>query len=266
MISHRPGRRARPSHVGAGRGVDLRDLPSRARRRRSARPLVPPPAQPPAAHPDLQSQGLARSSRASRLSGVYSAMSKRRHPLYEVWRGMMARCYRPRAHGYANYGGRGIVVCLRWHDFWLFVEDIPLRPSREFSLDRKDNNGNYEPGNVRWATRKQQARNTRFNRKLAFDGKTQTLEEWALELGFAKSTLFNRLRRGWSDERTLATKPQAKAPSHSLQPPRGAIICKAMGIARETVSSRLRRGWTFEDAISKPVDHRRNRHANTSAA
>lgn len=87
------------------------------------------------------------------------------HPLYSVWYSMLRRCENPKDPAYKNYGGRGIAVCERWHDVQLFIEDLERdlgpRPAG-MSIDRfPDNNGNYEPGNVRWATDIQQARNKR---------------------------------------------------------------------------------------------------------
>lgn len=83
-------------------------------------------------------------------------------PEYSVWRGMKQRCLNPKASYYADYGGRGIKVCEKWaNDFGEFYKDVGPRPSSQHSLDRIDVNGNYEPGNVRWATAREQARNTR---------------------------------------------------------------------------------------------------------
>lgn len=87
-------------------------------------------------------------------------MRKTDHPLYVRWYGLIRRCEHPYVRDFPRYGGRGIRLCPRWHDFWAFVEDMGLPPSPQHTLDRIDNDGNYEPGNVRWATPTEQARNT----------------------------------------------------------------------------------------------------------
>lgn len=96
------------------------------------------------------------------------------HPLYWVWMGMKERCRNPRNDRYAYYGGRGIVVCERWASFEHFLSDMGERPGAGYSLDRIDNDGNYEPGNVRWATGKQQAANRQA--VLANGGKRDEIE------------------------------------------------------------------------------------------
>lgn len=85
-----------------------------------------------------------------------------RHPLYQTWLSMRQRCTNPNVNNYHRYGGRGITVCTRWQDFAAFLSDVGERPSPQHSLDRIQNDGNYEPGNVRWATRVEQARNSRM--------------------------------------------------------------------------------------------------------
>ena len=101
-----------------------------------------------------------------------------RHPLYPTWAQMMQRCEDAQHHAYKNYGGRGIKVCARWHDVALFVEDIERdlgpRP-KGWTLDRILNDGNYKPGNVRWASRKMQSE----NRRPVENQSAQSRESWA---------------------------------------------------------------------------------------
>lgn len=179
------------------------------------------------------------------------------HDLFGLWRAMIRRCHDPKVECFGNYGARGISVCQRWRDsFWNFVSDVGDRPSQSHTLDRTNNDGNYEPSNVRWATREQQGRNTRFNRRITAKGKTQTLEEWADEIGIPKSTLFNRIKRGWSGDEVVGVPVQAKACDHTIFPPGGYAKCIELGLNPETVKSRLRRGWNFNDSITKPATSR----------
>lgn len=128
-----------------------------------------------------------------------------RTPEHRAWNGMRARCLNPSASGYADYGGRGIVVCERWlTSFEAFFDDMGRKPSARHSLERIDVNGNYEPGNCCWATRKEQARNTRTTKWLSVDGVVASLAEHCEKRGLRYGTVLWRLRAGMSPEMALS--------------------------------------------------------------
>ena len=124
-------------------------------------------------------------------------------PEYIVWCGMRDRCRNPNNKRFARYGGRGINICTRWEDFALFREDMGLRPSPKYAIERIDNDGNYEPGNCRWATKTEQAANQAHTHLLTAFSKTLPVTAWARELGISRTTIRDRLRRGWSPEEAL---------------------------------------------------------------
>lgn len=129
------------------------------------------------------------------------------HPKeYRAWAAMKTRCSNPRADRYAHYGGRGIRVCERWHTFANFLADMGPCPSAEHSIGRLDNDANYSPANCRWETAAEQARNTSSNVWLEFGGERLILEDWAARLGIKRTTLWHRIRRGWSAEKALTTR------------------------------------------------------------
>src|ERR1043166_3295830 len=119
--------------------------------------------------------------------------------LYGIWYMMAQRCYNPTNPAYPLYGGKGVKICDRWREsFQAFVEDMGPRPSPDHSIDRfPDKNGNYGPGNCRWATSKQQNRNRRDNRILTAFGQSRCLADWAEELGMPARLLALRLWKGW---------------------------------------------------------------------
>jgi hypothetical protein len=128
-------------------------------------------------------------------------MSKTR--TYVAWRSMLNRCYREADKRYADYGGRGITVCEEWSKFEAFLEDMGECPDK-MSLDRKNNNGNYEPSNCHWATKIQQANNKRSNAVFVVEGKSSTLKQLSREYGIPYRSLFWRVRYGkWSLDRAL---------------------------------------------------------------
>ena len=128
---------------------------------------------------------------------------------YFAWSGMRERCFNKNNQSYERYGGRGITVCERWQGrdgFTNFLADMGQKPTPGHTIERRDNNGNYEPGNVRWATRKEQARNTRRNRLITSGGETKCLHEWAEVSGINPFTILRRLKVGWPVELAISKK------------------------------------------------------------
>jgi len=123
---------------------------------------------------------------------------------YSIWKLMKNRCNNKNLPFYKNYGGRGIVVCDRWlnkkNGFMNFISDMGGRPSKNHSIDRINNDGNYEPSNCRWANDFQQARNKTINRIIEFKGEKKCLAEWSEILNVDYHTLKYRLNRGWDME------------------------------------------------------------------
>ena len=124
-------------------------------------------------------------------------------PTYSSWAMMLDRCRNTNNKRYHRYGGRGIKVCERWLAFDNFLADMGERPSTELTLDRIDNDGNYEPSNCRWANRKQQANNRSSNHLISAFGETLTLAQWCEKTGLSHPTIHNRLKRGWPPEKAL---------------------------------------------------------------
>lgn len=131
---------------------------------------------------------------------------KARAPEYFTWQAMWSRCTNPKSRDYERYGARGIAVCDRWKDYRAFLTDVGRKPGPDYSIDRIENNKGYEPGNVRWATRQRQGRNRRTTVQLTFLGRTQSLADWADQLGFNRLTIWHRLKNGWSVAEAL-TRP-----------------------------------------------------------
>ncbi len=128
-------------------------------------------------------------------------------PEYRAWCHMKGRCYDENDKRYADYGGRGIRVCNRWlDDFAAFYSDMGQRPSSRHTIDRIENNGDYEPNNCRWATFTEQNRNRRISRYLTVNGERRHAKEWAGVFGVPYGTIVSRLQRGWG-ERDAVTRP-----------------------------------------------------------
>lgn len=115
---------------------------------------------------------------------------------YNTWVNIRARCFNKKHKSYHDYGARGISVCERWLKFDDFIADIGDKPSPKHSIERKDNNGNYEPDNCKWATKTQQARNKRSNRVVEHDGKKKCLSEWGEIFGLSRKLTIKKLKTG----------------------------------------------------------------------
>lgn len=133
--------------------------------------------------------------------------------LYKVWHAMKSRCYYEKSEMFKHYGGRGIMVCDEWKNSFISFYDWSIKNGYDenaergqCTIDRIDVNGNYEPNNCRWATIKQQANNTRRNHLIKYNGKTQTVSQWANELGVEPDSIFNRLQKGFTEEEALTLK------------------------------------------------------------
>lgn len=121
---------------------------------------------------------------------------------------MLQRCRDKGCKNYPNYGARGIKVCDRWkNDFYAFATDMGPKPERG-TIERINNDGNYEPSNCRWATTWEQTRNYRRNVKLTYQGRTQCVTDWAAELGVGRSLILSRLKMGWPPEAALTIPKQ----------------------------------------------------------
>lgn len=126
-----------------------------------------------------------------------SACAHKNHPSYDIWTGMRARCMCKTHKKFHFYGGRGIKICKRWDSFELFLQDMGPRPSPLHSLDRFPNkNGDYKPSNCRWATQKEQCRNTRRNRMVTIGGVKKCVAEWAESIGVPQARIHCRITRG----------------------------------------------------------------------
>lgn len=148
----------------------------------------------------------AQDAAAARALPVASRVNGRQRPEYKTYMAMLERCYSEGDEYYYRYGGRGIGVCDRWREsFAAFFDDVGPRPGPGYSIDRIDNDGDYEPSNVRWATAKEQARNTRRNRMLTVDDRTQCVAAWAEERGVRPQMIFKRLSMGWSERDAVMT-------------------------------------------------------------
>jgi hypothetical protein len=131
---------------------------------------------------------------AERIATINTTHGKCKTPEYSVWTGMLSRCRNDNEKQYHRYGGRGISVCERWLSFENFLEDMGECP-KGMSIERLDNDGNYEPSNCKWVTRHEQDRNKSTNTTITYNGVTMILTDWARQIGMPVWKLSQRLHR-----------------------------------------------------------------------
>ena len=141
---------------------------------------------------DTYNQGVANSNRRRAKHGEAAKLT----PLYNTWRGIRQRCFNAQHKHYPRYGGRGITMCEAWVDSYETFKTDVGEPASGMTLERIDNNGDYEPNNVRWATRKKQANNRTTNVVVEHEGKSMTLKQWAEHLGWKYGLLGSRWKKG----------------------------------------------------------------------
>lgn len=185
---------------------------------------------------------------------------------YRAWADMITRCTNPKFIKYHYYGGKGIKVCKEWRmSFVSFFNHMGRCPAKH-TLDRIDSSKNYEPGNCRWVTQSRQMRNQCRNRLLTFNGKTQCLTDWAVELGMTYSQIQHRLERGMDLGQALTHKNR-----------RGRLIAfngktqnikqwsRETGIKPDAILVRLDRlGWSIEKSLTTPSRKKKCNRPSTS--
>lgn len=155
-------------------------------------------------------RGYTRSCGCTRNEKAAEALSTHRETktrLYRIWNNMLTRCYNKTDPHYIYYGLRGVEVCDEWKKYEAFRSwALSTGYNESLTIDRINVNGNYNPGNCKWATQKEQANNKRTNRHIEYNGQRKTVAEWAESCGMDYRTLWGRLYvQGWTVERALTT-------------------------------------------------------------
>lgn len=172
---------------------------------------------------------------------------------FKIWVGMKQRCLNPNNSSYFKYGGRGITVAPRWiNSFENFLEDMKEAPAG-CSIERIDNNGDYEPGNCKWSNPKEQARNRRSSYLITYQGRTQSLAAWAEELDIKYVTLRARLEVfKWTVEQsfTTPTVDTSKVITWQGETKKIGEWAKQLNIPRQVLSNRFQKGWSVERVLT----------------
>ena len=200
--------------------------------------------------------------------------------LYRIWQVMRGRCRNPNHSEYHRYGARGITVCPEWDSYPIFKSwALDNGYDDTLTIDRINTNGPYCPSNCRWATMKEQSNNRRTCHLLTYNGKTQTLMQWAEETGLSRGAFKQRLQRGWSVEATLTTPLKTLNGQKQFNPGRHKVCdgtglytyngethtlvewSRKLGIKKQTLYTRVTDSrFTIDEAFTTPV----RRHCNAT--
>lgn len=173
-------------------------------------------------------------------------------PEFCIWTDLHSRCYNSKVKSYANYGGRGIKMCATWKDsFEVFLKDMGERPSEKHSIDRINNDGDYAPGNCRWATAKEQANNKRNNIVIEIHGEKKSAKEWAIESGLSYATILQRYHQGRRGLELLKPSQRCGSIEYNGITDTLAGWSKRTGIKESTIAMRISTyGWSIERSLT----------------
>lgn len=192
---------------------------------------------------------------------------KTKTPEFRIWQGIKTRCSNPHSKGFIHYGGRGITLCEHWQDFQHFLADMGPRPSAKHSIERRNNMLGYSAENCRWASRKEQARNTNRNRMVTIGEHTACVAEWLETFALPGHIFWGRVKRGWDIAQALTT-PHDPSTQRPPRPYRNLITINGIThcltewltlahMGPSTYKQRIKRGWTSQQALSVPVRHQK---------
>ncbi len=146
---------------------------------------------------NIRSCGCVHKKAVTKSSTIHGR-SKIKDITYRSWQCMRDRCLNPNHKNYKHYGGRGISIDDSWNSFEVFLKDMGERPTKMHTLERINNSIGYSPSNCRWATKEEQANNTRRNVYLTYEGLTLSVSQWSRKLNLSRHTLTKRISLGWS--------------------------------------------------------------------
>lgn len=187
------------------------------------------------------------------------AIKNNRSKAYRTWSNMIDRCENSNNNSYRNYGERGIKVCDRWRNsFENFLADMGEPLSINYSIDRINVNGDYEPKNCQWIPIAEQTKNQRRNVFLTHQGQTMLLADWAKKTGIDRRTISHRLKEGWSVEDALSTPIGTRNKRYKKITYQGKTQCisswaREFGLHPDTLRWRLKQGWSIQDALITPT-------------